>query len=79
MVRLILLTDFTEAFAHNLLRGILEYSKGREPWVVCRMPPSYKETYGLESVLKWAKKWEADAIIAQFNDDDDVWVFRQTV
>ena len=77
MVRLILLTDFTEAFAHNLLRGILEYSKGREPWVVCRMPPSYKETYGLASVLKWAKKWEADAIIAQFNDDDDVDLFRQ--
>lgn len=39
MIRLILLTDFTEAFAHNLLRGILEYSKDREPWVVCRMPP----------------------------------------
>lgn len=38
MIRLILLTDFTEAFAHNLLRGILEYSKEREPWVVCRMP-----------------------------------------
>ncbi|MCC8172271.1 MAG: DNA-binding transcriptional regulator [Parabacteroides sp.] len=77
MIRLILLTDFTEAFAHNLLRGILEYSKSREPWVVCRMPPSYKHTYGISGVLKWAKKWEADAIIAQFNDDDDVEQFRR--
>lgn len=76
MRRLILLTDFTEAFAHNLLRGILEYSKGREPWVVCRMPPSYKRTYGIEGVLKWAKQWEADAIIAQFDDDDNVELFR---
>ena len=77
MVRLILLTDFTEAFAHNLLRGILEYSKGREPWVVCRMPPSYKQSYGIPGVLEWAKKWQADAIIAQFNDNDEVELFRE--
>lgn len=77
MIRLILLTDFTEAFAHNLLKGILEWAKGREPWVVCRMPPSYKQRYGIKGVLEWAKKWEADAIIAQFNDDDDVELFHE--
>lgn len=77
MIRLILLTDFTEAFAHNLLRGILEYSKGREPWVVCRMPPSYKRANGIPGVLEWAKKWKADAIIAQFDDTDEVELFRQ--
>lgn len=77
MIRLILLTDFTEAFAHNLLRGILEYSKGREPWVVCRMPPSYKQANGIPGVLEWAKKWEVDAIIAQFDDTDEVELFRQ--
>lgn len=77
MIRLILLTDFTEAFAHNLLRGILEYSKGREPWVVCRMPPSYKQTNGIPGVLEWAKKWEADAIIGQFDDEDEVELFQQ--
>lgn len=77
MIRLILLTDFTEAFAHNLLRGILEYSKGREPWVVCRMPPSYRERYGIGGVLKWAREWKADAIIGQFDDDDPVELFRE--
>lgn len=77
MIRLILQTDFTEAFAHNLLRGILEYSKGREPWVVCRMPPSYKQANGIPGVLEWAKKWEVDAIIAQFDDTDEVELFRQ--
>lgn len=77
MLRLILLTDFTEAFAHNLQRGILNYSKGREPWVVCRMPPSYKQRYGLSGVLEWALRWGADAIIAQFDNRDDVSLFRR--
>jgi len=76
MIRLILLTDFTEAFAQYLLKGILKYSKGREPWVVCRMPPSYKQRFGIKGVLDWAKKWEANAIIAQFDITDDVSVFE---
>lgn len=77
MVRLILSTDFTEAFAHHLLKGILEYSKKHEPWVVCKMPPAYREQYGIEGVLNWAKKWEADAIISQFDDNDPVEIFRE--
>lgn len=77
MVRLILLTDFTEGFAHYLLKGILAYSRTREPWVVCKMPPSYKDQYGISGVLDWAKKWNANAIIAQFNEDDHVELFRK--
>lgn len=77
MVRLILLTDFTEAFAHYLLKGILTWSQGRSPWIVCRMPPSYKHTYGIEGVLEWANKWEADAIIGQFDPTDRVELFRE--
>lgn len=77
MVRLILSTDFTESFAHHLLKGILEYSKKHEPWVVCKMPPAYREYYGIDGVLSWAKKWKADAIISQFENDDPVGVFRE--
>lgn len=45
MIRLIFLTDFTERFAYNLLKGILAYAKNHEPWVVCRMPlPSRQHT-----------------------------------
>ncbi|MCK9160441.1 MAG: DNA-binding transcriptional regulator [Bacteroidaceae bacterium] len=77
MIRLIFLTDFTEAYARYLLRGILKYSKGRDPWVVCRMPPSYKQHNGIAGVVDWAKKWEADAIIAQFDVDDDVSAFSE--
>lgn len=77
MIRLILLLDFTEAFAHNILNGILEYSKRNEPWIVSRMPPSYKKTFGIQGVLEWAKSWKADAIIGQFDDDDNVELFHQ--
>lgn len=77
MIRLIFLTDFTESYPYNLLKGILLYAKSHESWVVCRMPPSYKETYALEGVLKWAKAWKADAIIGRFNPDDNVDLFRQ--
>jgi len=79
MVRLIFLTDFTEAYPHHLLRGILQYAReqGHESWVVCRMPPSYKEEYGIRGVLKWAKKWGANAIIGRFNIDEDVLLFQQ--
>lgn len=77
MIRLILLTDFTESFSYHLLKGVLAYSRNHEPWVVCRMPPSYKNIYGIEGVIKWAKKWQADAIIGTFNSDDNVDLFRQ--
>jgi LacI family transcriptional regulator len=79
MIRLILLTDFTEAFPHRLLRGILRYAREQEhePWVACRMPPSYKDDYGMVGVLEWAKKWGADAIIGRFNNEENVTLFSQ--
>lgn len=77
MVRLILLTDFTETFSYNLLKGILAYSKNHDPWVICRMPPSYKNSHGIRGVLKWAKAWQADAIIGRFENEDNVAIFRK--
>ena len=76
-MRLLFITDFTEQFAYRLLRGILDYSQQTEQWVVCRMPPSYKRRNGLENVVKWAKDWRADVVIAQFEPDDDVSLFRK--
>jgi LacI family transcriptional regulator len=79
MIRLILLTDFTEAFPHNMLRGILRFAReqSHEPWVACRMPPSFKDKYGLDGVLEWAKNWGANAIIGRFDNDEDVTAFRK--
>lgn len=78
MVRLLFITDFTESFAYALLRGIIRYSNQTdEQWVVCRMPPAYKKAMGLKGVIKWAKKWGADAVIGQFEASDPVELFRR--
>ncbi len=77
MIHLILLTDFTETYATKLLRGILDYSQGHEPWVVSRMPTSYRMEHGVEGVVEWAKQWKADAIIGQFDIHDDVDAFAR--
>ena len=76
-MRLLFITDFTEQFAYRFLRGILNYSQGTEHWVVCKMPPSYKRQLGMEGVVAWAKEWRADVVIAQFDPDDDVSLFRK--
>lgn len=71
------MTDFTEAFSYKLLKGIMIYSKAHKPWVVCRMPPSYKDEFGIEGVIKWAQSWKADAIIGRFNNNDKVELFKE--
>jgi len=77
MARVILLTDFSEEYAKLLLKGIVKYSKEHEPWVLCKMPLSYRDVHGIESVLQWALKWQADAIIAQFYPTDNVSIFKE--
>ena len=77
MIHLILLTDFTETYATELLRGILDYSQGHGPWVVSRMPTSYRVEHGVDGVVEWAKQWKADAIIGQFDTHDDVDAFAR--
>ncbi len=77
MARVILLTDFSEEYAKLLLKGIVEYSKEHEPWVLCKMPLSYRDVHGIDGVLQWALKWGADAIIAQFYPTDNVSIFKE--
>ena len=76
-MRLLFITDFTEQFAYRFLRGILNYSQGTEHWVVCKMPPSYMRQLGINGVVAWAKEWRADVVIAQFDPEDDVTLFRK--
>ena len=76
-MRLLFITDFTEQFAYRLLRGILDYSKETEPWAVCKMPPIFKRDIGIEGLVEWAVQWQADVVIAQFDPDDDVSLFRK--
>lgn len=77
-MRLVFISDFTEQFPYRLLRGILDYSRrSGDPWVVCKMPPWYKKEVGTPGVIEWAKAWEADIVIGQFEPDDDVEAFRR--
>ena len=76
-MKLLFITDFTEQFAYRFLRGIFNYSLRTEQWVVCKMPPAYKRELGLEGVVSWAKEWNADVVIAQFDPEDDVTLFRK--
>ena len=75
MARVILLTDFGEEYSKNLLKGIVQYSRETKPWVLCRMPLSYRDVHGIQGVLKWAKEWKANVIIGQFYNSDNVDLF----
>lgn len=77
MVRLLFITDYSEQFSYKLLNGIISYSKNTEPWTICKMPTSYKVDNGFEAILKWAVEWKADVVIGQFDDGDDVSLFRK--
>ena len=75
MLRLLIISDFTEAFPSKLLKGIVKYSRRKEQWSICRMPPAYKKLIGIPGVVRWAKQWGADAVIGQFEETDDVGLF----
>lgn len=77
MIRLIFMTDFTEQYASSLLRGILRFSHETEPWCICKMPPEYKRVNGIKGVVEWALNWQADAIIGQFEPEDDISLFQK--
>ena len=77
MLRLLIITDFTESFARKLLKGIVDYSRTKEQWVICRMPPAYKAQIGIPGVVRFAKDWGADAVIGQFEETDDVGLFAK--
>ena len=77
MIKLILLSDFSEEYGKNLLRGITRYSKDHGPWTFCKMPAYYRETIGIDGILQWAKEWGADGIIGQFYNDAEVQKFKR--
>ncbi len=77
MYKIILLSDFTEEYGKNLLRGIARYSKNHGPWTFCRMPGYYRETIGIDGILAWAKEWKTDGIIGQFYNNGEVLKFMQ--
>ncbi|WP_128545147.1 AraC family transcriptional regulator [Larkinella soli] len=75
MYKIILLIDFAEEYSKSLLKGITRYSREHGPWVFCRMPLYYRETIGIDGILKWAQEWEADGIIGQLYNDRNIGKF----
>lgn len=68
MYKIFLLTDFSSGYSRSLLEGIMRYAHEVGPWIFYRMPLHFRDIYGDEGVLRWAKEWGADGIVAQFGE-----------
>ena len=77
MIRVLIISDFTESFSHKLLAGLVEYSRAKEQWIVRRLPPEYKKQIGIPGVIRLAKEWDIDAVIGQFEPTDDIGLFAE--
>ncbi len=69
MKRILVLIDYSSEFSRRLLKGLIQYSKDHGPWIFYRLPTYYKTLYGKEGIVKWAKEWKADAIIARWDHE----------
>lgn len=52
-----------------MLRGLIQYSKEYGPWIFYRLPSYYQTLYGKDGIIKWAKEWKADALIARWDHE----------
>ena len=77
MIRVLIISDFTESFAHKLLAGLVDYSRQKEQWIIRRMPPEYKAQIGIPGVIRVAKEWDVNAVIGQFEPTDDIGLFAE--
>lgn len=69
MYKILLIIDHSSEFSRKLLKGLVRYSKEHGSWIFYRLPAYYKTLYGKEGIVQWAKNWEADAIIAQWDHE----------
>lgn len=77
-MRILFMADFSEQFPNRVLRGIRKYAQDSgEPWVVCKMPPSFGRKEDIRALVNWARKWRADIVLAPFNPGDRVEEFRK--
>ena len=72
MARVLMMTDFSESYANKLLSGIMRYSHEHEPWTVCKVPLSLRDSGRMQELVDFATRWKADAVIGQFRSGDPV-------
>lgn len=69
MIKILLLIDYSSEFSRKFLEGLIRYSKEFGPWIFYRLPSYYKTLYGKQGIIRWAKEWQADAFIAQWDHE----------
>lgn len=69
MIKILLLIDYSSEFDRKLLRGLVKYSKENTNCLFYRLPSHFSSMYGPEGIIKWAKDWEADAIVGKWESD----------
>ncbi|ULQ53281.1 AraC family transcriptional regulator [Flavihumibacter fluvii] len=72
MHKIILLFDISEQYGQSLLLGIVKYFKENSSALFCRMPLYYRETLGINGIVKFAREWGAQGIVAQLDNTKQV-------
>lgn len=73
MARIIMMTDFSESYPRRLLIGVAKYAHDiGEAWTLCRLTTAVREKYGIDALVDYAKRFQADVIIGQFHETDNV-------
>lgn len=72
IIKILLLIDYSSEFSRRLLRGVVQYAKEHGRWIFYRLPSYYKSLYGNEGIVKWAKEWNADAILAHWDNEESL-------
>lgn len=70
--KVLLIIDLSESYCRGLLSGLAKYANMHGNWMFCRMPMTFKEINGIDGIIKWAKKWNADGIVALLPDEQEV-------
>lgn len=70
MIKILILIDYSSEFSRKFLQGLIQYSKEFGPWIFYRLPVYYKILYGKQGIINWAKEWKADALIAQWDQEE---------
>ena len=77
MIKLLYITDFTERYPHEFIRGILDYSRQTERFIIYKMPVTLFKSVGTRKVAFWARQRKIHVVIGRFDCDADIPPFRQ--
>ncbi|NLI71344.1 MAG: substrate-binding domain-containing protein [Bacteroidales bacterium] len=70
MIKVLVLIDSSTGFSRRFLSGLIRYANENGPWTFYRLPQYYKMLYGEIGIVERIKKWDIDAIVAQWEYED---------